>query len=308
MAQLQFDARNVAPDTGGGDPLPAGWYNVAVDESAMKPTSDGTGAYLELRLNVLDGQFANRKLFTRLNLRNSNTQAQEIAFKQLSAICHAIGRLQINDSQELHGQPLKVKATVRGARPKLDGNGNPTGEQYEASNDVKAYKGINEPTDMAAATAPQVGQPQGFATGGLPQGFAPQGQPQGFAPQPQAQQPAQAQPWGGQQQPQQPQQPVAGAPQGFAPQQPQQPAQAPQYAPQPQAQQPMQQPQQFTQPAPAPAPIAQPWTQPQQQPQAPVQYAPQQPMQPAQPGFAPAMTPAHGQPMQAVPPWGQPQA
>jgi len=262
MAQLQFDARNVAPDTGGGDPLPAGWYNVAVDESAMKPTSDGTGAYLELRLNVLDGQFANRKLFTRLNLRNNNAQAQEIAFKQLSAICHAIGRLQINDSQELHGQPLKVKATVRGARPKLDGNGNPTGEQYEASNDVKAYKGINEPTDMAAATAPQVGQPQGFATGGLPQGFAPQGAPQGFAPQPQAQQPAQAQPWGGQQQPQQP---VAGAPQGFAPQQPQQAPQ--QYAPQP-----------------------------------------QQPMQPAQPGFAPAMTPAHGQPMQAVPPWGQPQA
>src|SRR4051812_8845847 len=107
MAQLNFDASQVAPDTGAVT-VPAGWYNVQMDESEIKPTSKGDGAYLQCRFSILDGQFQNRKLFSRFNIRNPNPVAAEIGFKQLSAVAHAVGVLQVNDSQQLHGRPLKV--------------------------------------------------------------------------------------------------------------------------------------------------------------------------------------------------------
>lgn len=179
MAQLQFDATQVAPDAGQLDAIPAGWYNAAMDQSEMKPTKDGSGAYLECRFNVLDGQYAGRKLFARLNLRNMNPVAQEIAYKQLSAICHAIGVLNIQESSQLHNQPMKLKVSQR-----------PATAEYEASNEIKAFKNINE--NVGAGAAPAAG-PAGFTP--PPQQQAPaQGAPQQAAPQqqqaPMNQQPA----------------------------------------------------------------------------------------------------------------------
>src|SRR5262245_6787564 len=112
MAQLNFDARQVAPDTG-FDTVPAGWYNVMADGSEVKPTKNGDGAYLQVSFKILDGQFANRKLFARFNLRNASPVAQEIGHKQLSAFAHAVGHLVVADSSELHGKPLKVKVKIR---------------------------------------------------------------------------------------------------------------------------------------------------------------------------------------------------
>lgn len=243
MAQLNFDATQVAPAVG-LDPVPAGWYNCIMEKSEMKPTKDGAGAYLECQYNIVDGQYAGRKLFDRLNLRNSNPQAQEIAFKTLSAIAHAVGVLHVADSQQLHNIPLKVRAKVR-----------PADGQYEASNDVTGYKNINEGNNGAAPGAP-----------GAPGGFTPPAG--GYAPPPQ-QQPAQQ--W--QQPPQQP------AQQWQQPATVQQPAQQPmQFQPQqqqPQQQPPVQQPwQQPTQQMQAPA---QPWTQPPQQTQPPQTATPTPP-------------------------------
>jgi hypothetical protein len=133
MAQLNFDAAGVAPNTGQPDPIPAGWYNAAIDESEMKPTKDGAGTYLQVRYSVLDGQYAGRKVYDRLNLRNSNPQAQEIAYGTLSAICHATGVIQVADSQQFHGIPLKIKVKV-----------SPADGRYEASNEVKGVASINE--------------------------------------------------------------------------------------------------------------------------------------------------------------------
>jgi len=273
MAQLNFDATQVAPDTG-LEPVPAGWYNVMIDESEMKPTKDGSGAYLQVRFNVIDGQFQGRKLFARLNLRNANPTAQEIAFKQLSAIAHAVGVLHVQDSQQLHGIPLKVKVKLR----------KDTTGQYDDSNEISSYKNINEQVEMPGVSggAPQGGAPQGgFQPPQAPAGFggAPQG---GGFQQPPAQQPAPPQQWAPPQQPQQaPQQPAQQPwgqqpPQQPQPQQPQQPDPSQQAWQQPQqAQQPWQQPAQ--QPAPqqaAPAPAQQ--QAPAQQPQQPAQQHPAQ--------------------------------
>ena len=254
-AVLNFDASQVAPDTGAQDALPAGWYDVVMEASEMKPTKDNSGAYLECKLNVIAPQnFQGKKIYTRLNLRNANATAQEIGYKQLSAICHAVGVLQVADSAQLHNIPFKVKLKLR-----------PAEGQYEASNEVTAYKNINE----------QVGAP---AVAGFPAATAPMPPAAASAPAaPQWQQPQASQPW------QQPQAPAAAAPQMPA----QQPAQAPaQFAPPAwnQQQAPMQQ-----QPAPMqqqPAPMQQP-------------MAPQAPMQPQAPN------PAVAQAQAATPPWMQ---
>lgn len=182
MAQLNFDARTVAPDSGQQDPVPAGWYNVVIDKSEMKPTKDGTGMRLELQFKIIDGQFTNRKIFEGLNLQNANPVAQEIAYKQLSAIAHAVKVLLVEDSSQLHNIPMKVKVKLKAA----------TG-QYEAGNSIVAYKDINEVVAATpVATAPVA--PAAFgAAPPPPAAFAPPAAaaPAAWAP------PAAAQPWAG---------------------------------------------------------------------------------------------------------------
>ena len=195
MASLNFDATTVQPDTG-FELLPAGWYNAMIDESAINPTNDGVGAYLQLRFSVIDGQYQGRKVFARLNIRNANQTAQEIAYKQLSAIAHSVGVLQVQDSSQLHGIPLKIRVRIR-----KDQSG-----QYEDQNEINGYKNINEAVQgQAAAFAPAAP-----AMPAAPAGFAPVApQPAPAMPQaaPAFAQPAAPQPWA------QPAAPVAPAPQ-----------------------------------------------------------------------------------------------
>lgn len=150
MAQLNFDASQVAPDVGFGDPIPDAWYNAMIDDSEIKPTktnaTDG-GAYLNLRFNIIDGEYKGRKVFGRFNIRNSNPTAQEIGYKQLSAVAHAVGVLMVQDSQQLHGIPLKIKVKVRAAQKNPDGS-----VLYEANNEISSYKNINEATPATMGT------------------------------------------------------------------------------------------------------------------------------------------------------------
>jgi hypothetical protein len=166
MATLNFDANTVEP-AAALDPVPAGWYNVKIVESELKPTSSGKGAMLVLTEQIIDGQFAGRKLWDRLNLQNENLVTVEIAQKTLSAICHATGVMQVQDSAQLHGLPMMAKVTVRAAGPGNDG------KNYDASNEIKGYKPVEN--------VQPAGVPQGFGT--APQGFAPpvaQGAPAGW--------------------------------------------------------------------------------------------------------------------------------
>lgn len=143
MAQLNFNAALVAPDPGQQDVIPAGWYNAAITASEIKPTKDGTGSYLECRFIILDGDQKDKKVYARLNIHNSNAKAVEIALAQLSAIAHAVGILQVQDSSQLHNRPLKIKVKVR-----------PADGQYEAGNEIAAYKDINSVIAPQAEAVP----------------------------------------------------------------------------------------------------------------------------------------------------------
>lgn len=139
-----FNAEEIEPQ-GSFEPIPAGWYTAMITESEFKPTKNGNGEYLQLRLDIIDGEYEGRVIFDRLNLNNPNQTAVEIAQRQLSAICRAVGIMTPRDSSELHDRPLKVKVSIR-----------PAGNGYDASNEVKAYdsaEGASAPaTKPAAAT------------------------------------------------------------------------------------------------------------------------------------------------------------
>ena len=83
-------------------PIPSGKYSAQIVESDMKPTKNNTGQYLELEYQVLDGPFANRKVWVRLNLDNPNAQAVEIANRQFASIREATGVANPSKSEELH--------------------------------------------------------------------------------------------------------------------------------------------------------------------------------------------------------------
>ena len=150
MANLSFNAANVSPSVVYA-PLPAGDYQAIITESETKATKDGQGQYLQLKLQIQGGEFAGRVLFDRLNLWNNNQQAQEIAQRALSAICHAVGILQVGDSQELHNRPLIATVKVK-----------PASGNYEANNEIKGYKAAQ------LAAAPAANAPAGFGAAGMP--------------------------------------------------------------------------------------------------------------------------------------------
>ena len=153
MAQLPnaFNAAEVPPSDD-FSALPAGDYRVIVEDSEMKQTKAGTGQYLQLTYNVLDGQYAGRKLWDRLNLVNPNSTAVEIAQRSLSAICHATGVINLTDSAQLHGKVLVAKVGM---------------QKDSDRNEIKGYKkadgsaiaAVNAATPAPAAPAAPAPQP-----------------------------------------------------------------------------------------------------------------------------------------------------
>ncbi len=141
MSTLNFDASQVVPNSGASDPIPVDKYPMAITASEMKGTKDGTGAFLLVELTVLDGQYAGRKVWDRLNLDNKNPVAVEIAYGTLSAICHACNILQVGDSQQLHGIPMMVSIGIQPAKG-----------DFEASNKAKSYKAMNVAGQVNVAT------------------------------------------------------------------------------------------------------------------------------------------------------------
>ena len=157
MAYLgSFDANTVEPADFSA--LPAGDYSVLISSSEWKPAKSG-GQYLSLTLQVLEGPHQGRFLWHNLNLSHPTAQAAEIAQRELSAICRAVGRFQINDSEELHNIPLIVKVAY--VPPKDDGKGG----QWPEKNQIKQWRPMNGVTAAPASTpAPAAKAPPRPAT------------------------------------------------------------------------------------------------------------------------------------------------
>lgn len=136
--KLNFDATTVTP-AGTYEVLPAGEYPVTIARVEIKPTKKGDGQYLEVEMDIQSDEHRGRKLFDRLNLWNPNPQTVEIAQRQLSAICHASGRLQVEDSDELVGATMIARVIVK------------TDPEYGDRNEIRAYKALQGFAQQAAA-------------------------------------------------------------------------------------------------------------------------------------------------------------
>lgn len=141
-----FDATGIEPTTG-YDVLPAGKYRAQIVESEMRVTRNGMGQFLWLMLDIIEGQYQGRKLFDQLNLVNSNPQTVEIAQRTLSAICHATGKLQVNDSVDLHLVPMTIQV---GVKPPKDG--------YSEKNTIRYLVPEKAPAAPAYQAAPTASQ------------------------------------------------------------------------------------------------------------------------------------------------------
>lgn len=139
-AMIVFNATQVQPQAS-FDPIPAGKYICQITESEIKSTKAGTGQQLVLTWEVLEGDFKGRKVWDRLNISNPNKQAEQISQAALSAICHAAGVLQLQDSSQLHNKPMRIRVNVKKS------------EGYEPSNEVKGYEAVQGMTSPAF-TAP----------------------------------------------------------------------------------------------------------------------------------------------------------
>ena len=143
MADLRgFDAQKVEP-TSEFEALPAGKYLAVITDSEMKPNKAGTGHYLQLAFEIIEGPHKGRKVWARLNLDNPNATAVQIARAELSAICRAIGVLAPNDSVELHNLPLVISVKCK----KRDDTG-------EITNEIKGYAKKETSAPAAAAAQP----------------------------------------------------------------------------------------------------------------------------------------------------------
>ena len=137
MATLNFDANTVEPNAG-FTPLPAGKYLAVITEDEMKESA--RGRYLQLKFEVIEGEYNGRLLWARLNLEHENPKAVQIARGDLSAICRAVGVMQLRDSCELLNIPLVI--TVRCKNDATTG---------EIRNEIKGYEPKNA---VAANVAP----------------------------------------------------------------------------------------------------------------------------------------------------------
>ena len=117
MALFNFDATAVKPQETSFSPIPAGNYLALVTSSEMKLLKSGNGTGLSLQLQIVDGQYANRRIFANINVQHNNPKAENIDQGELSQLCHAVGILQLKDTSELHNIPVTIKVKIRIAAP-----------------------------------------------------------------------------------------------------------------------------------------------------------------------------------------------
>jgi hypothetical protein len=235
--QINFNAQSVQPQQP-IEPVPEGWYPVLLKSLEPKPVKDKPQCYfLAGELEITDGQYRGRKLFINLNVGNDNPQAVEIAFRELSAICHVTGKYVIGDTNELLNIPFQAKAVVDGNRNTVKGykdtQGNDPGKAGAGSAPAQPVAAPAAMQPAQGAWGQQPGQPNMApqqaaqpAWGAQPPAAAPMAAPGGFQPAQQPmQQPVQQQPaWQAAQQPAQA--PAAAAPWGQGAPAPAAPAQA----------------------------------------------------------------------------------
>lgn len=174
MPQLQtpFDATKIDP-AAASQQLPVSDGNghlVVITESSVEPTKDKSGGMVVLTLSIIEGPMQGQSGPYRLNLYNQSAQACEIAQRQLSGICHAVGVFQVTATEQLHNKPFRaVVGYQKGQEPGIEGSKGytevklvkaATAASTQASHSQPFNQQQDAPKDAPAwGNAQQAGQP-----------------------------------------------------------------------------------------------------------------------------------------------------
>ncbi len=136
-----FDATAVAPRTE-FSVLPAASYRFQITACEKKTGKTSGVDYLSVELTVVDGQYANRKLWVNLNLWNPKADVKQRAEEEMSDLCHAVGILKPTGPQDFVNRTLVGKVKVRTNK-----------ESKEQENQVTKYEADGGPGSVTQAAA-----------------------------------------------------------------------------------------------------------------------------------------------------------
>jgi len=114
----------------------------------LVPTKLGTGYFVKVVMQVLNGPHAGRRVVDRINVRNTNPKAEQIAGWHMKELCLAAGIRHLTDLTQLNGKIVRPNLKVDGQYNSVKG--------YEASPMAAQVANVPAP---AAAPAPAVASP-----------------------------------------------------------------------------------------------------------------------------------------------------
>jgi hypothetical protein len=203
-----FNANQYEP-TQGGSKHPIGLFPFIIENTQIVPSKDEKSGMFRVTFKSPAGSIDHN-----YNLWHENQQTVEIAHKQLSALCHAVGRFQVNmanQGRDLVGaqgtmdigwqknqEPGSEKGGPNGGyvevKKVMDSAGQEPGKANAAPNQPQQQAGWNNPQQpQQAPQQPVQGQPMqqqpggGWSAPAPGQVMQPQAQPGGWTQQPSAQ-------------------------------------------------------------------------------------------------------------------------
>ena len=140
MVNFNYNVSEITP-TGSYDPLPSNWYVAQVTSAEAKTPKSGRGEMLCVTFEIIDGEFRGRKVWGNYCHVHPTPKAQEIARQHISAISHAVGIPNCDNSDHWYQLPLKIKVKL-----KRDKNSD------EMVNEIVGYASVERiaPTPKAA--------------------------------------------------------------------------------------------------------------------------------------------------------------
>lgn len=134
----------------------------------LVPTKLGTGYFVKVVMQVLNGPHAGRKVVDRINVRNTNPKAEQIAGWHMKELCLAAGIKHLTDLNQLNGKIVRPNLKVDGQYNSVKG--------YEASPMAAQVAGYVPPPQPAAPAQPAYSPPPQY-TPPQPAQYAPPAAP-----------------------------------------------------------------------------------------------------------------------------------
>ena len=144
---------------------PGIFMTAQIIKSDLVTTKNGNGQMLKFLWQVLDGPDAGASAWQQITYRNMNKTAEDIGQRELKKICDATGLGVIQNTEELHMRPCRVKFKTRE-------------DSFGTRSEIAAYERIgNGPTSQRIPESAMQQPAAPAAVQSQPNGSPPQSRP-----------------------------------------------------------------------------------------------------------------------------------